>query len=283
MTAIQWTDETWNPIVGCSRISPGCQRCYAAAAAKSARLQQFPQYQKVKEWDGSVEFVKNQLLKPLSWKNPKRIFVCSMSDLFHENVPFEWIDQVCGIAAMCPQHTFQILTKRPQRAKEYFEDRANNLDTFISTSNLSMKHVVARLPLPNVWFGVTCENQAMADERIPLLLQIPAAIRFLSCEPLLGEIDLSQWLYADIPGKPRLNQINWCIIGGESGPGARACSIDWMRSLVRQSQEAEIPVFVKQLGSNCCTMPGLAFGYSDRKGGNIAEFPEDLKIRQFPQ
>ncbi|MBH8566756.1 phage Gp37/Gp68 family protein [Nostoc sp. CENA67] len=317
MTTIQWTDETWNLIVGCSRISPGCERCYAATAAKSARLQQFPQYQKVKDWDGTVEFVESQLLKPLRWKKPKRIFVCSMSDLFHENVPDEWIDKVLAVASLCPQHTFQILTKRPHRALQYLtrENRFAFIDyqayeiLRAGRTPYTREHPVVSLPLKNCWIGTTVENQAMANKRIPTLLQIPAAARFLSCEPLLEAIDLSEWLICpECQGEqlwyekrtgPRLgvagrkqcfkckdkrfySDLSWAIIGGESGPGARPCSIDWIRSAARQCQEAEIPVFVKQLGSNCCVMPGLAFGYSDRKGGDIAEFPEDLKMRQFP-
>lgn len=319
MTNIQWTDETWNIVVGCSRISPGCTNCYAATAAASARLQQFPQYQKVAAWDGTVEFVESQLLKPLSWKNPKRIFVCSMSDLFHENVPDEWIDKVMAIAALLPQHTFQILTKRPERALEYFtyEHRFAFIDyqayeiLRAGRAPYYREHPVVKLPLKNVWMGVTCENQAMADRRIPLLLQIPAAIRFLSCEPLLEVIDLSEWLicpqcngermFEVIRTGPRsgvagykkcpkcqdnrfYSDLHWIIAGGESGKGARTCSIDWVRSLVRQCQDADVPVFVKQLGSNCQLLPGLAFKYSDRKGGNIDSFPfDDLKIRQFPK
>lgn len=288
MTNIQWTDETINPIVGCSRISPGCSQCYAATAAASARLQRFPQYQKVAAWDGTVEFVESQLLKPLSWKKPKKIFVCSMSDLFHENVPDEWIDKVMAVAALCPQHTFQILTKRPERALKYFtrENRFTCIDyqayEILRADRVPYyrEHPVVKLPLKNVWMGVTCENQAIADRRIPILLDIPAVVRWLSVEPLLGEIDLMKLsvghLYA-------LECINWVVCGGESGSGARPCNIAWVRSLVRQCQDADVPVFVKQLGSNCQILPGLAFKYKDKKGGNIDSFPEDLKIREFPK
>ncbi|MBD2437402.1 phage Gp37/Gp68 family protein [Nostoc sp. FACHB-110] len=299
-TNIQWTDETWNPIVGCSRISPGCSKCYAATAAASARLQQFPQYQKVKDWDGTVEFVKNQLLKPLSWKKPKKIFVCSMSDLFHENVPDEWIDKVMAVAAICPQHTFQILTKRPERALEYFtsENRFACIDyqayeiLRADRAPYYREHPVVKLPLKNVWIGTTVENQAMANKRIPLLLQIPAVIRWLSVEPLLGEIDLReagmiQRLISDNYEWENISEeISWVVVGGESGSGARPCNLAWMRSLARQCQDAEVPAFVKQLGSRPFYLKcGEKYPYkiSDKKGGVITDFPEDLQIRQFPK
>ncbi|MCC5636359.1 phage Gp37/Gp68 family protein [Nostoc sp. CHAB 5844] len=307
MTNIQWTDETWNPIVGCSRISPGCTNCYAATAAASARLQQFPQYQKVKDWDGTVEFVESQLLKPLSLKKPKKIFVCSMSDLFHENVLDEWRDRVFAIMALCQQHIFQVLTKRPHRALSYFtrENRFAFIDYQAyeilrnGRDEYHREHPVVKLPLKNCWIGTTTENQAMADLRIPILLKIPAAVRWLSVEPLLSEIDLTRITEdSDVPytincltgeesysGSRRkgiVPPVNWVVVGGESGKNARPCAVSWLRSAVQQCQSADIPVFVKQLGSNCCTLPGLSFGYSDSKGGKIEEFPEDLRIRQFP-
>ncbi|ACC81185.1 phage Gp37/Gp68 family protein [Nostoc punctiforme] len=295
-TNISWTDETINPIVGCSRISAGCQNCYASTAAASARLQQFPQYQKVKDWNGTVEFAESALLKPLSWKKPKRIFVCSMSDLFHENVPDQWRDRVFGIMAAAHWHIFQVLTKRPLNALKYFQN-FNLAQRIKDAGNLVCK---PELPLKNVWFGVTCENQEMADKRIPILLQIPAKVRFLSCEPLLEEIDLSEvfGLYEYEEGKFALkvgsrweSSPDWVIVGGESGKDARVCHIDWVRSLTRQCQAAEVPVFVKQLGSNCIeSLPYIAgvpstdyqFKTSDRKGGDISEFPEDLQVRKFP-
>ena len=195
-TLISWTDESWNPIVGCSKISAGCHNCYAAKGAKSSRLQQFPQYQKVKEWDGTVEFVESALLKPLSWRSPKKIFTCSMSDVFHKNVLDEWRDRAFAIMALCPQHTFQVLTKRPDIMLKYISELTvlrlkRGLPDHIEYSRLDS----VELPLQNVWLGVSVENQAAADERIPLLLQTPAEIRFLSCEPLLEELNLEQYLW----------------------------------------------------------------------------------------
>lgn len=300
-TNIQWCDETINPIVGCSRISPGCQKCYAATAAQSARLQRFPQYQAVSKWDGSVEFVESQLLKPLSWKKPKRIFVCSMSDLFHENVPDEWIDKVMAVIALSSQHTFQVLTKRPHRAKEYFSqtDLPNRwyqsaIDflwqavekDFGGLINLQTYFMNRPYPLPNLWLGTTVENQDLANQRIPILLEIPAVVRWLSLEPLLGDIKLDFTNYVDDWNTSvdiGCHKVSWVVVGGESGRNARPCAIGWLTSVVQQCHSANIPVFVKQLGSNCVVLPGLSFGYSDRKGGDIAEFPPHLQIRQFPQ
>ena len=291
-TNISWTDETWNSIVGCSRISAGCINCYAAIAAASPRLQQFPQYQKVKDWDGTVEFVESQLLKPLSWKKPKRIFVCSMSDLFHEDIPDEWRDRIFAVMTVCQHHIFQVLTKRPKNALEYFSNPETVVRIIDAIANIKVRptgwssFLQAKetfLPLPNCWIGTTVENQAMADIRIPLLLKIPAVVKFLSCEPLLEEINLNKF--------STVEERFWVIVGGESGKGARECHIDWVRSLVKQCKSANVPVFVKQLGSN----PADALPYidgvahtnyfvklRDRKGGDISEFPEDLQIREFP-
>jgi protein gp37 len=306
MSTIQWTDETWNWLVGCSRTSPGCAHCYAADAAKSARLQQFPQYQAVKEWDGTVQFVESQLDKPMKRRKPTRYFTCSMSDVFHESVPFEWIDRAFAVMALTPWHTYQVLTKRPERMLQYFtEDFAarevaimDRLSEFKRSPGWStwLQDAERFLPLPNVWLGTTVESQAMADKRIPLLIRTPAASRFLSCEPLLEEI------YLEL-GRPRFfgdypaTLPDWVIIGGESGPKARPCQIDWIRSLVQQCRAAGVAPFVKQLGelsverAKITSFDGIERdptgliptpGIRDRKGGNIDEWPEDLRVREFP-
>lgn len=296
-TKIQWCDEVWNVVVGCSRISPGCSQCYAATAAASARLQRFPQYQKVAAWDGTVEFVESQLLKPLSWKKSKKIFVCSMSDLFHENVPDEWIDKVMAVAALCPQHTFQILTKRPERALSYFT--RENRFAFIDYQAYEIlradrapyyrEHPVVKLPLKNVWMGTTVESQAMADRRISILLEIPAAVRWLSVEPLLEDTKLTFMNYVDNwndLGDKGCHKIDWVVCGGESGSGSRPCNLAWVRSLIAQCKDADVPVFVKQLGSRPFREKAehkYPYKISDKKGGKIEEFPEDLRIREFPK
>ena len=276
-TKIQWTQETWNLIVGCSRISEGCKNCYAATAAKSARLQQFSQYQKVKDWDGRVEFVESQWLKPLGWKQPKLIFGPSMSDPWHKNVPDEWVDKKLAVAVLCPQHTFQILTKRPDRMEKYFastEERLIAINYWVSQilgkPFDTFESRLLKLPLPNVWLGTSVENQDAANKRIRYLIDTPA-VRFLSLEPLLEQVDLSEWLPSG-----KLHQL---IIGGESGTGARECNLDWIRFLVNQGLTAKVDVFVKQLGS--CPMDGnIKLKLADKKGGDLTGFPE-LNIRQL--
>ena len=195
---INWTDKTWNPICGCSKASPGCENCYAERQAASGRLQQFERYQHTitdGKWNGRTYLVESVIDEPLRWKKPRTIFVCSMSDLFHESVPFEWIDRVFSIMATCPQHTFIVLTKRPARMREYVSsaaDRVHHRTHFERRSSA----LVARgdvWPLPNVVLGVTAENQAMADERIPILLDTPAAKRFISIEPMIGPVDLRRF------------------------------------------------------------------------------------------
>ncbi|MCT7965031.1 phage Gp37/Gp68 family protein [Laspinema sp. D1] len=313
-TKISWTDETINPIVGCSRISPGCALCYASEAAKSPRLQQFSQYQKVASWDGTVEFVESQLLKTLKWKKPKKIFVCSMSDIFHKNVPFEWIDKIFAIMAIANQHTFQILTKRPERMLEYLSDSAT--PNRIEEAGYEWSHNMDfDWPLNNVWVGTSVENQEMADKRIPYLIQVPAKIRFLSCEPLLGKLDLGNHLvcnychgngrklqvkhgykcgtakFVDCPecGNNLWNdKIRWIICGGESGFNARPCRVEWIQFIVRQCSDAKIACFVKQLGAKPYLgsedyLPGInTVNLHDRKGGNPDEWPDDLRVQQFP-
>jgi protein gp37 len=209
-------------------------------------------------WNGKVsESNWGQMIKPLSWKRPRRIFACSMSDLFHEALPDEAIDRVFAVMALCPQHTFQVLTKRPERMRRYLSQAQGNIwDAMMGLPSRRVNYVVMRdgnpviqaapgWPLPNVWLGVSVEDQQRADERIPLLLETPAAKRFLSCEPLLGPVDLWPKLIGgvNVPG------LDWVIVGGESGKGARPMHPDWARSLRDQCQAAGVPFFFKQWGS----------------------------------
>jgi len=270
MTNIEWTNKTWNPVVGCSEISPGCANCYAREAARSQKLQQFSQYQAVKAWNGTVEFAESQLLKPVSWKSPQKIFVCSMADLFHDNVPDEWIDRVMAIAVICPRHRFQVLTKRPERMRAYFADSSRTrricvcaLDLLRDELNLAIGQFDISIPLPNVWLGVTVENKKAID-RIPILCDIPAALRFLSCEPLLEDLgDLS------------LSGIDWIIVGGESGSRARLCKVDWIRAIAYQCRDRGVPVFVKQ--------PGCNTDASASRTNKIGVLPVNLQIQQYPE
>ncbi len=279
VTKIQWTDETWGVIVGCTKNSPGCENCYAAEAAKSPRLQQFSQYQEVVNWN-KVVFVESQLLKPLKWKKPKKIFI-SMSDLFHPQVKDEWLNKIFAIAALCPQHTFQFLTKFPAKMKRYLTAENTAAEINQAACQINPAFIPITLPTANVWMGVSCENQHCADWRIPLLLATPASVRFLSCEPLLDAIDIYDYLRPDTEefGHPG---INWVICGGESGSGARPCDVDWIRSLVQQCQRSGTALFVKQLGNQAVDRTNKV-KLKDRKGGDILEFPDDLRVREFPK
>ena len=209
------------------------------------------------------------------------IFVCSMTDLFGEWVTDDMLDRIFAVMALCPQHTFQVLTKRPERMRDYFlriPDRWAGVGRNPTWSS----------PLPNVWLGVSVEDQRRADERIPELLRTPAAVRWISAEPLLGSINVSWWLTKGIdlltrqPG-PR---VNWVVVGGESGPGARPFDIQWAREIIRASMNAGVPVFMKQLGShpyNSAAYPLKSIIMRDRKGGDPEEWPEDLRIREYPR
>lgn len=280
-TEISWTHRegtvgrTWNPVQGCRRVSAGCERCYAERLA--ARFAESGWSQglinlKTRKWNGEARLAAHKLAEPLSWRKPATVFVNSMSDLFYEGFTNEQIAAVFGVMAAAPQHTFQVLTKRARRMREWFEWVASTGDP-ISTClreafcildtpdarNLSALERAAsyerptRWPLPSVWLGVSVENQAAADERIPDLLATPAAVRFLSCEPLLGELEICKYLccgycttVAPDHCPPGRSFIDWVIAGCESGPRARACDVAWLRSLRDQCAAALVPFFLKQ-------------------------------------
>jgi protein gp37 len=277
---IQWTDATWNPVTGCSKVSPGCAHCYAEQVALRFWGKQYPVGYTDAAGDtderprrfNEVWTHKDRLDQPLRWKKPRKVFVNSMSDLFHEAVPDAFIDRVFAVMALASQHTFQILTKRAERMRDYVAKVTPERIVVLAAAGFAgLVRDDSLWPLPNVWMGVSVENQHFADERIPLLLQTPAAVRFLSCEPLLEGLDLAKHR----PGANRL----WVIVGGESGTGARPCDARWVRSIVRQCQEAGASVFVKQLGANA-VLPGLVL--QDSHGGNPIEWPPDLRVREFP-
>jgi len=277
-TSIEWTDATWNPIVGCTIVSPGCTNCYAMKWAH-ARLDQphnqFPHYRGTTRkvngnavWTGKVAMAPDHILTaPLHWKKPKRVFVNSMGDLFHESIPDDWIDRVFAVMALCPRHTFQVLTKRSARLRAYMEPATGIFGRVINQA----EKIRDRLRLPaarydmdfsNVWLGVSAEDQARADERIPDLLATPAAVRFISAEPLLGPINLDPFLhdsnceFAAMPAdygsricicsEPREVHLDWVIAGSESGNGARLPDHRWFRSIKDQCVNADIPFFLKQ-------------------------------------
>lgn len=307
---IEWTDLTWNPVTGCNKVSQGCRNCYAERM-----------YERFNGKDSFKNIIchEDRLLIPVRRKKPSMVFVNSMSDLFHEKVPFSFIDKVFAIMGLTPQHTYQVLTKRADRMLEYFESRVNSEmmeqaaekivtdqphlfyvvrryrfenETMEEATN-DLRHIIKSAgwysgisyidtgegdaekeheffyegtwPLPNVWLGVSVEDQKTANERIPLLLQVPAAVRFLSCEPLLGAVKLkfmtgNEVMTDALNGleittaqhhaiKPTtIHKIDWVICGGESGPGARPMHPDWARSLRDQCKAAGVPFFFKQWG-----------------------------------
>jgi len=262
-TGIEWTDATWNPIRGCSRVSEGCRNCYAETTAKRFSGEGMP-YEgliaKGGQWNGEITLVPEKLDEPLRWQRPRRIFVNSMSDLFHENVPDDYVDKVFAVMALSERHTFQILTKRPERMRQYLlnpwtrvniGDRAGDM---VEDGDTAQTYVVNRpWPLSNVWLGVSVEDQKAADERIPLLLETPAAVRWISAEPLLGSINLEMYFeqWPDHNGVRVVqngNGLDWVVVGGESGKDARPMYPAWAKSLRDQCKSADVPFLFKQWG-----------------------------------
>lgn len=302
-TGIEWCDETWNPVTGCSKVSQGCKFCYAEVQAKRLQKMGSPRYANGFE----VTLHDDVLAKPLHWTKPRRVFVTSMSDLFHEKVPDEFIDRVFAVMALCynpttvdksnvitsyrQRHVFQMLTKRPERMKAYIDhllasdgtaahsspfarasrevSRAEGHPAWLNAPFEAVRWVADGMP--GLWLGVSVEDQRAAEERIPLLLRTPAAVRFLSCEPLLGALDLERikfkgdtdyrinalsGLYGTSEpvtpfsfGMGSLSTIDWVIVGGESGPNARPMDEEWARSIRDQCIRANVSFFFKQWGA----------------------------------
>lgn len=295
MSKIQWTDVTDNPIVVkgggwyCTKVSEGCQNCYAERLNQSSfyggnQLK----YRHMKD-QPELELRRDLLASWATQRKPKKHFVASMTDIFGEFVPDEWIFEILDAMRAAPTQTFQVLTKRVERAK------------IVIRQWLEAKGLV-KLP-PNIWPGVSVENQQRANERTPHLLAIPAKVRFLSCEPLIGEVDLTaihyqgdteyylnvlECRYTENPhggygtwfgfGLSSLGGVSWVIIGGESGPNARPMSLDWARKIDFQCRQAGVPVFWKQLGA----VQARNLGLKDPKGGNPDEWPFEGR-REFPE
>jgi protein gp37 len=268
-TKIEWTDRTWNPVTGCTKVSPGCDNCYAETIAhRFAGSKAFPN-------GFDVTLHEARISQPLRWKRPARVFVNSMSDLFHADVPGEFIARVFAVMSLGPQHTFQVLTKRPRRLRSLMGNREFLALVDDHREQLRPGCGDFAWPLPNVWLGVSVEDQKRADLRVPALAKTPAAVRFLSCEPLLGPVDVSDWLGTDIdePG------IGWVIAGGESGHGARPMSPDWARSLRDQCAAAEVPYLFKQWGEYQPTDWKVIGRPSDKRNVLVGDPIDDLGHR----
>ncbi|MER8560129.1 phage Gp37/Gp68 family protein [Mesorhizobium sp. M0578] len=268
-SSIEWTDATWNPITGCSIVSPGCTNCYAMKLA-GTRLKHIDSRKGLTRdtkagpvWTGEVRLNRQWLHQPLDWKKPRRIFVCAHGDLFAENVPDEWILDVFTVMAAADHHTYQVLTKRADRMREFLSRRDLLDDIYANWYTFTGKPAeVYSWPLHNVWCGISAEDQKRADERLPDLLVTPAKVRFVSAEPLIGPLDLA-WALSrnrlDIgsgflargrfsPGLESLRALDWIIVGGESGPGARPMHPAWARSIRDQCAAAGTAFFFKQWG-----------------------------------
>jgi protein gp37 len=266
-----YVPETWNPVVGCSKVSEGCRNCYAERMAKRIfAMDGTSPYGTVTlggKWKGITELVPSVLEKPLKWRKPRAIFVNSMGDLFHEATPVEWLDDVFDVIERCPHHLFIVLTKRAARMREWMQHSYYDRN--------------GQQVLINVWLGVTVEDQAAA-ERIPHLLRTPSAVRFVSCEPLMGAVDFTQlkFVYGGYNAlrpyrqqgstSPLQPSIDWVICGGESGPGARRMDPAWARGLRDQAQAAGVPFFFKQ------------WGWAIRPRGLLVDFLEGRQWREWP-
>lgn len=308
MTKIEWAGEVWNPTVGCSRVSPGCEHCYAERIAHRGMIERHRGLtelgRKGPRWNGTVRFVPEALALPGSWRKPRhRVFVDSMSDLFHEAVSNKQIAAVFGAMASAPTSTFLLLTKRPERALRWFdwawhESAGDPISMVIDEAHrlggwpAPWPAALPGWPLRGVGVGVSVEDEQRARERLPMLAGIDASMRFVSYEPALEEVDFTtgvSW------------PIDWLIVGGESGPGARPFAIEWAHRTVARARAAGIPVFVKQLGS-CTVTEERAFssdeearaaGHTSRwgwtypwrhgKGGDPMEWPEQLRVRELPK
>lgn len=297
-TGIAWTNSTWNPITGCTKVSQGCKNCYAER--DWARLAANP---KAVDYFGrnftDVQTHIHRLDQPIRWRRPRRIFVNSMSDLFHEQVSWAFIDRVLAVMTLTPRHTYQVLTKRPERMRDYlcapdlYErvlDAANAVRRAFPALHLDT------IPVDNpasgfarhIWWGVSVEDQEAAEARIPILLQVPVAHHWLSAEPLLGPLRLDEVpVGMEGPLRPhnlpsdRLPRLDWVVVGGESGPRARPFDGEWVRTILADCHAAQVPVFVKQMGA-AFQERYVPVPLAHRAGADPNEWPADLRVREYP-
>lgn len=264
-TAIEWADKTWNPLLGCERVSAGCDGCYAISTATIRAGNPHPKVAAAfaglterrdgrLDWTGRINLLPERLNQPLHWRKPIRIFVNSQSDLFHKDVPDYFIAQVFAVMSVAHQHTFQLLTKRHGRMRsllsspEFHRLVADTAPVYGGGNpDLAQDYVSTNWPLPNVHIGVSVEDQKTADLRIPALLNTPAAVRWLSCEPLLGPVSLIGWLNGGF-GTVAPSDLGWCVVGGETGAKSRPMKLAWARNLRDECVAAGVPFFFKQWG-----------------------------------
>jgi protein gp37 len=244
LSSIEWTDATWNPVTGCTKVSEGCDHCYAETFAE--RWRGVPGHHFEHGFD--VRLWPDRLTIPLTWRKPRRIFVNSMSDLFHPQISDEFIAEVFAVMISAPRHTFQLLTKRPGRMRHLLACRDFAISAYKVAISRYDTEVRAGWPLPNVWLGVSAETQKWADIRVPVLLDTPAAVRFVSAEPLLGPVNLAVAPEA-LGGLDWIDLLDWVIVGGESGPRARPMHPEWVRDLRAQCGLARTAFFFKQWGN----------------------------------
>lgn len=294
-THIQWTDHTFNPWEGCTKVSPGCTNCYAESRnhrfgndnwgkGKPRRRTSAANWKLPLEWNTTArelaEFERSQV--DLTVSDPPKVFCASLADWLDDEVPIEWLADLLRLIHDTPNLDWQMLSKRPMNWAHRIQAAWK-----ISPSPQSQwlcDWMDGKAP-KNVWFGVSVENQMTADERIPALLRIPARTRFLSVEPMLGRIDLTYAAFDGADSFGAMDAIHWTIFGGESGRNARPCHVDWIRDGVRQCHTAGISPFVKQLGSNAfgIEMDKWITRLKDKKGGDPSEWAEDIRVREFPK
>lgn len=290
---IEWTEASWNPIVGCSKVSEGCRNCYAIRAANrmNGNVEAYRGLTVMKngrpEWTGAARFIEERLLQPLKWQRPRMIFVNSMSDLFHEAVDTHAIAKIFAVMTTAKRHTFQVLTKRPDRMQQFLQSdyTISQIQYYIDFYLENSAHLRSIWPLKNVWLGVSVENQKTVDERIPLLLQTPAAVHWISAEPLLSQINIEPYLGIEDEDGHDFPGLNWVVAGGESGPNARPSHPDWFRRLRDDCVSYNVPFFFKQWGewipagqsiSNPMWMPKDIPGFKFADGQNTMRLTRKL-------
>lgn len=323
---IEWTEATWNCIYGCSRVSPGCENCYAerhchrfsGAGERHEGLTVLRKKGPV--WTGKIDLAYHRMFIPMQWSRARRIFVNSLSDVFHDGVPFGYVMAMFAVMAACPDHTFQLLTKRQRRmadfyaymrkkespARECVREAMSVLDTLYREEKLSAgiyERYSARLdavpakpwPLSNVWLGVSVEDQPRADERLEALFECEAAVHWASLEPLLGRVDLKNVKRRSGETFNALKQLDWAVIGGESGIGARSMELGWALDSLEQCESEGVPALMKQLGSKptwadpswkgeADEAPRVRVHLGDKKGGDWDEWPDPkLRVRNYPK